>query len=150
MIGSRCIDFSTSCFCFLFSGMVIINHHLSTGCLEAEGNMVVFQDICGCPDELVTHIVAELSDVCLLISQAELICHPSVGFRFTQDSLFPDLIEDSVCLNPLQPKFPVGKSPFGSFGSRMHADIGIAGWIVGADINLSAMRMRSIYKGCIS
>ena len=50
--------------------------------------MVVFQDICGCPDELVTHIVAELSDVCLLISQAELICHPSVGFRFTQDSLF--------------------------------------------------------------
>ena len=54
--------------------------------------MVVFQDICGCPDELVTHIVAELSDVCLLISQAELICHPSVGFRFTQDSLFPDLI----------------------------------------------------------
>ena len=112
--------------------------------------MVVFQDICGCPDELVTHIVAELSDVCLLISQAELICHPSVGFRFTQDSLFPDLIEDSVCLNPLQPEFPVGKSPFWSFGSRMYPDIGIAGWIVGADIDLSAMRMRSIYKGCIS
>ena len=112
--------------------------------------MVVFQDICGCPDELVTHIVAELSDVCLLISQAELICHPSVGFRFTQDSLFPDLIEDPVCLNPFLPEFPVGKSPFGSSGSRMHADIGIVGWIVGADINLSAMRMRSIYKGCIS
>ena len=65
--------------------------------------MVVSQDIFGCPDELVTHVVAELSDVCLLISQAELICHPSVGFRFAQDSLLPDLIEDPVCLNPLLP-----------------------------------------------
>ena len=41
MIGTRSMDFSTSCFCFLFSGKVIINHRLSAGCPEAEGNMVV-------------------------------------------------------------------------------------------------------------
>ena len=45
---------------------------------------------------------------------------------------------------------PVGERSFWYLGSRMYPDIGIAGWIVGADINLSAMRMRSIYKGCIS
>jgi len=47
-------------------------------------------------------------------------------------------------------KLPVGERSFWYLGSRMYPDIGIAGWIVGADINLSAMRMRSIYKGCIS
>lgn len=112
--------------------------------------MVVFQDICGCLDKLVTHIIAELSDVCLLFCQAELVCHPAICFRFGKDALLPDLIENSMCLNPLLTKLPVGERSFWYLGSRMYPDIGIAGWIVGADINLSAMRMRSIYKGCIS
>ena len=54
--------------------------------------------------------------------------------------------ENSMCLNPLLTKLPVGERSFWYLGSRMYPDIGIAGWIVGADINLSAMRMRSIYK----
>lgn len=75
------------------------------------------------------------------------LCKRCKSYR---DALLPDLIENSMCLNPLLTKLPVGERSFWYLGSRMYPDIGIAGWIVGADINLSAMRMRSIYKGCIS
>ena len=111
---------------------------------------MVFEDLCCFPDELVAHVIAELTDMCLSVIQTELVGNPAVGFRFGQDALSPDLIEDPVSLNPFLTQFPVGKCSFGNPGPYMHPDIGVTGWIVGADIDLPAFGVVSVYKRCIS
>lgn len=61
--------------------------------------MVICQNILGFQYELVTHIVSKLSDVYLGVGKTEFSRGPSVRTLTAEDPLFPELTQNSMCLD---------------------------------------------------
>ena len=112
--------------------------------------MVVLKDSPALINQPAAHILGEISDVCLIGSQGEFVLDPSVGILSGQDSVLPDLVERPVCPDSQIAQISVGKRTFGSLGTFVYANIGIAPRIVLAYIQLVAVWIFAVHISCIS
>ena len=112
--------------------------------------MVVLKDSPTLINQLAAHILGEISDVCLVGSQGEFVLDPSVGILSGQDSVLPDLIEYPVCPYSQVAQITVCKCALGNLGTLVYSYIGIALWVMLADIQLLAVWIFSVYISCIS
>ena len=112
--------------------------------------MVVLKDSPTLINQLAAHILGEISDVCLVGSQGEFVLDPSVGILSGQDSVLPDLIEYPVCPYSQVAQITVCKCALGNLGTLVYSYIGIALWVMLADIQLLSVWIFSVYISCIA
>ena len=73
---------------------------------------VIFQNPLTCRDNLIAHIIRELTDMCLITGESEDILKPEICIFPIQDSVLPDRIKITVGHNAFPTKLFISEAPF--------------------------------------